>query len=47
MKLYHHASISESEVICLPEIVMGLFVLMGGVLSMITGGEVCEVDLFA
>lgn len=43
----YHASISVSEVICLPDIVTGLSVFTGGVLSIRTGGDDCIVVLFA
>lgn len=43
----YHASISVSEVICLPDIVTGLSVFTGGVLSIKTGGDDCIVVLFA
>ena len=35
----NHASISVSEVICLPGMFTGLSVLIGGVVSMMIGGE--------
>lgn len=43
----YHASISVLEVICLPDIVTGLSVFTGGVLSIRTGGDDCMVVLFA
>ena len=43
----NHASISVSEVICLPGMVTGLSVLIGGVVSMMIGGEDWVVVLFA